>query len=299
MVIYFSKINLVSEHVYEIYKDKDLLSKYLSFLLSDLKDGLTYVKTENYLDGEQMLTSSIEYEMRIRKKEDLYIEGVIYKDSRIYYKEMDASGELISRSVPNKEGIRFYLDVYKETLGFHTTNRFGYQEFNKAFAGILNKAMEENERDFRFDIALRTEGLEMSEVYQHLKQINEIRELKIKMQPPNPDNDFLKQIQNKGEDVIDDMENGNITGMSSVFISKGKKGLNLEADIIQNSIEQVQALSEVVGDKKAISKGYISVEAVGNDGKKYTTAEHKPIKTIIENMEEFIEACKNVIANIL
>lgn len=299
MVIYFSKINLISDHVYEIYHNNDLLRKYLSFLSTDLKDGIKYEKINTYSEGEQIITSSIEYKIKIRRKEEDVIDGVIFKESRVYYKELSSDGDLVRKSVPNTEAIRFYLDIYKETVGFHTTSRFGYQEFNHSFIGIVNNAMKEADRDIRFNIALRTEGLEMSEVYKDLKRIHEIKELKIKMQPPNPDNDFLHKLEDTGETVINNMETGNITGMSFVFTSKGSRGLNLESDIIQNSIEQAQALSEVVGDRKAISKGYISVEAVAKDGKKYTTAEQKPLKTIIERAEEFFDACKKMVSSIL
>ena len=118
------------------------------------------------------------------------------------------------------------------------------------------------------------------------------------MQPPNPDNEIINAMQNTGETVIDSMESGNITGMSFLFTSKGVNGLNLDSEIIHENLEKVEALSEVIGDKKAISKGYISVEAIGKNGKKYTTADQKPLKTVVDKAEEFFEACKSIIDGI-
>ena len=298
MVIYFSKINLESDHVYEVYHNSILLRRYLNFLLTDLKDGIVYVKTDSNTENEEVFTTSTEYELKVRRKEESYIDGVIYKESKIYYKQRNKEDELIRRSVPNIEAIRFYLDVYKETVGFHTTNRFGYQEFNYAFSGIINSAMKLNNREFRYSVSLRTEGLEMKEIQTSLRNINQIKELKIKMQPPNPDNEIINAIQNTGETVIDSMESGNITGMSFLFTSKGVNGLNLDSEIIHENLEKVEALSEVIGDKKAISKGYISVEAIGKNGKKYTTADQKPLKTVVDKAEEFFEACKSIIDGI-
>ena len=295
MVIYFSKINLESDHVYEVYHDSTLLRKYLNFLLTDLKDGIVFIKSDSYTENEDVFTTSTEYELKVRRKEDSYIDGVIYKESKIYYKQRNKEDELIRKSVPNIEAVRFYLDVYKETVGFHTTNRFGYQEFNYAFGGIINNAMKLSKREFRYSVSLRTEGLKMKEIQSSLRNINQIKELKIKMQPPNPDNEIINAIQNTGETVIDSMESGNITGMSFLFTSKGANGLNLDSEIIHENLEKVEALSEVIGDKKAISKGYISVEAIGKNGKKYTTADQKPLKTVVDKAEEFFEACKSVI----
>lgn len=299
MVIYFSKLNLVSDHVYNVYEDESNLRKYLNFLFTDLKDGTIFTRTDSYFENDEVVTSSIEYKLKIRRIKDFCIDGVIYKESKIYYKQLNSEDELIRKAVPNIEAIRFYLDVFKETVGFHTTNRFGYQEFNYAFAGIVNNAMKVCDRDLRFNIALRTEGIEMQEIYKHLKQINQIKELKIKMQPPNPDSEIINAMQNAGENVINSMENGNITGMSFVFTSKGTNGLNLNSKILQENLEKVEALSEVIGDKKAISKGYVSVEATGKNGKKYTTAEQRPLKTVIERTEEFFDACKSIIDGIL
>ena len=298
MVIYFSKINLESDHVYEVYHNSTLLRRYLNFLLTDLKDGIVYVKTDSHTENEEVFTTSTEYELKVRRKEESYIDGVIYKESKIYYKQRNKEDELIRKSVPNIEAIRFYLDVYKETVGFHTTNRFGYQEFNYAFSGIINSAMKLNNREFRYSVSLRTEGLEMKEIQASLRNINQIKELKIKMQPPNPDNEIINAMQNTGETVIDSMESGNITGMSFLFTSKGVNGLNLDSEIIHENLEKVEALSEVIGDKKAISKGYISVEAIGKNGKKYTTADQKPLKTVVDKAEEFFEACKSIIDGI-
>ena len=175
MVIYFSKINLESDHVYEVYHNSTLLRRYLNFLLTDLKDGIVYVKTDSHTENEEVFTTSTEYELKVRRKEESYIDGVIYKESKIYYKQRNKEDELIRKSVPNIEAIRFYLDVYKETVGFHTTNRFGYQEFNYAFSGIINSAMKLNNREFRYSVSLRTECLEMKEIKASLRNINQIK----------------------------------------------------------------------------------------------------------------------------
>ena len=301
MVIYYSKINLITDHIYKVYDDKELLRKILSIVLGDMQAGVYFEQVEDKIDDTgNLVKNKIRYNLMIRKKTDEYIYGVVYKRSRIYYKDIDpVTGEINPQSVKSVEAVEFYFDVYKETVGFYTTNRFGYQEFNHAFSGIINSCMERNNREFRFDSALRTEGLDITEIFEQLRKIDKITELKLRFQPPNPDEELLDNMEQSGEKVVSQMEDANVTGMSFVFNSKGNLGLNLESKMIQENLNDIKNLSNMVDDKKAIGKGYIAVEAIGANGKKYTTADKKPLKTMIEKVEEFKKACQATIREIV
>lgn len=301
-VLYFSKLNLVSGHIFEVYKDESMLNKILDTLKGDLHSGIEYKSEKIYTDatGEKCFSNTT-YKLSIQNKDDVSVCGVIYKNSIVYYKSFDAEkNELVRHSVPNTEGVRFYFDIYKETIGFHTSHRMGYKDFNEAFTGIINVCMEEKKREFRFEVSLRTEGLEISEITEQLKKIKSIKELKFKFQPPNPDTEDLERIKENGESLICGMDDANVTGMSVLFTSKSVNGVNLDSDIIKENIDRIQGISTLLGNnRKAISKGYTSVEAIGKNGKKYTTAESKPIKAVVSNIENFVDECKKVIAAIL
>lgn len=301
MVIYYSKINLITDHIFKVYEKKDELRKILGILLGDLRQGIFYEQEEEQIElNGSIVKNTTRYNLMTREKTDEYIYGIIYKRSKIHYKDINLStGNIEPRSVQNVEAIQFYFDVFKETVGFYTTKRFGYQEFNRAFSGIINTCLEKNGRDFRFETVLRTEGMDINEIIEQLGKISKIRELKLKFQPPNPDEDMLDKIQESGEKFVSEMEDANVTGMSFVFNSKGNLGLNIQSKMIQENLEDIRNLSYLVDDKKAIGRGYISVEAVGIDGKKYTTADQRPVKTIINKVEDFKEACKAVIKAIV
>jgi len=298
-VAYFAKLNLVSGHVFQIYKDETLLNKILDIVSMDLKSDIPYIEEKIVKDGECTFTNSTEYKLRIIKNENHIIYGYIYKSSHVYYKNFNAvTNELESKSVPNTDAIRFYFDVFKETIAFHTSQRFGHREFLYAFSGIINKCMEINQREYRFEMSLRTEGLSFEEITKSLKEINGITELKMKYQPPNPDDETLKLWRESGENFIDSMDEANVTGVSYIFSSKGTKGLNVDSQMIGDSINQIEGIYNFMGNRKAISKGYLSIEATGKNGKKYTTADAKPVKTIIENVDSFFEACVDVIRSL-
>ncbi len=302
MVIYYSKINLITENIFKLYSDANSneLRKILAVLLGDMKSGIYYDEEISHFENGDLVKNRIRYNLMIRNKTDTYIEGVIYKRSKIFYKDIDEGGtELVPKSVDSIEAILFYFDVFNEVVGFHTTKRFGYQEFNYAFKNIVNKCLEINKRNLSFDVALRTEGLDISEIIEQLEKINKIKELKFKYQPPNPDQDTLDAIERSGETFVTEMSEANVTGMSYVFNSSGTSGINLNSKIIKENLNDIKSLSNMVKDKKAIGKGYISVEAIGRDGKKYTTADQKPVKSIIDRIEEFKESCISTIRTLL
>lgn len=299
-VLYCSKLNLTSDHIFDVYQNEELLYKILNILLGDICPDVTYEKDDSFLNEDGCLISrSIRYKLSIREKTDTFVDGYLCKDSEIYYKTFNEdTKELVKHSMPYTEAVRFYFDVYKETIVFHTANRLGYQEFNEAMTGVLNKILETQKREFRFEVVLRTEGLNITQIEKELRKINNIYELQFKFQPPNPDSDTLKRMQENGENFINTMEDANATKVSMVFSSKGGKGLNLDSDMIVKNLENIQGMNYVTGDGVAVSKGYVSVEAVDAHGKKYTTADSKPIKTVINSLDHFVKECKRVIASL-
>lgn len=300
MVIYFSKLNLISIEIFKVYDDMSYLNEILDILYSDIEDGIVYEKDDIYIDEEtkkKYITTS-RSTLHIRKKYEGIIEGYIYKNSQIYYKEYnEKEDKLQTKSHPNTERIQFYFDVFKETIGFHTSRRFGFQEFNDVFLGIINNCLTKNGRAFRFEITLLTRGLNFKEIKNSLKQIGTISEMKLKFHHPNPDSDTIYKIRKNGETHLKDMKDANITEMSILFSSKGGS-INIDSDLVDENLNIINDIGEVIGDRKAVSKGYLSVEAKSNDGRKFSTATSRPLKTEIENESEFIEKCKRIIGEI-
>lgn len=95
------------------------------------------------------------------------------------------------------------------------------------------------------------------------------------------------------------MEDANANGVSVIFDSNGKVGLNVESEEIKRNIRRIGSLHSGIDDKSATKHGYASVRAIDKSGKIFTTEEHKPIKREISNELEFVEACKDTIINIL
>lgn len=301
MIIYFSKVNLESTELFDVYKGAEVLNDVRISILSYLKNNAVYKVNSSYLDGEgQSHDVSTEYRIAIRKKEDNCIYGVIYKETYLLYKRMNqVTGEIEPKSVPTIEDIQFYYDLTKEIVGFHTRNRFGHREFNTAFAEILNKCMQDNKKSYCFSLGLYNEGMEIEEIEKELKNIGSIKKLTFNFRAPNPADDKMLDDLEEGLDrTVDQMKKANANGMSVIFDSNGKVGLNVESEEIKKNIGRIGGIHSKISAKDAIKNGYASVKAISKSGKIYTTEEQKPVKREIINEMEFLDACKDTIISI-
>ncbi len=99
--------------------------------------------------------------------------------------------------------------------------------------------------------------------------------------------------------MVEQMEKANANGVSVIFDSNGRVGLNVDSEEIKRNIRRIGYLHSSIDDKSATKHGYASVKAVDRNGKIFTTEEHKPVKREVVNELEFIEACKDTIFNII
>lgn len=304
MIIYFSKINLSSTQLFEMYKEEKMFSEMKRSILSYFESGTIYEVEEFYKD-ELGISHPIttKYRLVTGMKSDDYISGFIYKTTTLYYKKLNVTtSEVESRSIPTIEDVKFYYDINRELVGFHTRHRFGYREFNDAFAGIINMCMDKNKSQLRFSAELYTEGLSIEEINQELKSINNIKKLEFKFKLPNPvDDELIEDLKEGLTDTAVELEEANANAMSVIFDSDGGIGLNIDSGEIQRNIGRVANLTKGLSDKEAIQNGYVRVVATAKDGKIYTTEEQKPVKREItdEADENFFKACRDTIFNIL
>ena len=304
MVIYFSKINLESTQLLEMYKKEELFNDMRKSILSFFSHGTTYEVEESYKDvyGE-VHTITTKYRLSIGMKADDCISGVIFKTTSLFYKKVnEKTAEIESHMIPTIEDVKFYFDINREIVGFHTRNRFGYQEFNGAFKGIINNCMEKNNLPLKFSVSLYNEGLEISEIEQELKQINNIKKLEFKFRLPNPADDHtIEKLKDGLTNTAEQLEEANAHAMSVIFDSDGNIGLNIDSGEIQKNIGRIGNLTSGINDKKATQNGYALVRAISKDGKIFTTEDRRPIKREVtddESGETFLNACKETILNI-
>lgn len=295
MTLYFAKLNLISDDIFKLYDDPKQRTTIALALYEAINANVHWEKENVFIDdnGEQHSTV-IEYSAHIlRTDNDInYIEGWLYKKSKLYYKTLDKSTNmLVQQSTENTEGNRFTLDLNHGFVGYNTSTRFGYKEFIEAFVNVVNSGEENQEYDFRYSMSLCTSGINLDEIKKELNSIGHIKELKIRMQPPNPSDDLLDDLQKRCDGLVKDFKDANVTELELFYSTKGTSGIDLTAPLINEKIDDIQGLYSGLTVEESTKKGYVSVEATSVAGRKYASGDSKPIKRVIEGIDAFFDAC--------
>lgn len=288
-VMYFGKVNMISEEINKVLKNEISLSAILSNVILALKDGISFsysrpIKTEDGFDSEE-----ITYSLAVTEKGDDNLKGFIYKKSFLHYKSFNnIKNELDSRKIENIEGIRFQYDVFRELVAYTRSQRFGYKEFLHAFQGIINNACKDSNLNYEFTVTQYNEGLDIANINSDLRQ-DKIQTLKIKYQIPNPDPDTLKAIQNNPEKTISEFEAANLLTKNVVYQAASKEGLNMDSILIEHEINNLSNLHSHIDFQKATRNGYIEVETTDIHGVVKSTADARPLVRHFSNENKFDE----------
>ena len=108
--VYFSKVNLNSIDVYDVQKDKNRYLKIVDAIFHSMKSDLSFTHSQTYIDSNGELgTEDTEYSLNILNKDEISIEGVLYKTSYLYAKSVDKkTKEIRVNPVSNTEDIKFW-----------------------------------------------------------------------------------------------------------------------------------------------------------------------------------------------
>lgn len=310
VVLYFSKINLNSDQIYEVYEDKKALKKVLNRLYVNINEEVEYQRNDlRVTEGDVTFTYTATYRFNLIEKlnEDFgqSIVGLISKKAPLYFNEEDATtGELTRNTVENTELIHFYFDVKRELVVFYTTSRFGFQEFNQAFGELLNSCMNNKGTGelFHFNVALYKNGLDVNELKTQLKGMGKLRSLKVDIIPPNPDDDLLDEIEKNAEEFLKDIKESNITHKSILFESKSNEGINLNGKAVQRQLNEIENIHSKLTTESAIKNGYVNVDATNTEGRVYSTNDSKPVKDQLDEKPKdlilFARSCKKKVENL-
>ena len=295
MTLYFAKLNLVSDDIFRLYDDPKQRTMISMALYESIKSNQHWEKENFFTDsnGEQRRTV-IDYSVHILRMDsnNTYIEGWLYKKSKLHYKTLDqVTNTLVPQSTENTEGNRFTLDLEHGFVGYNTSTRFGYKEFIEAFVNIVNLGEEALEHDYRYNMRICTSGINLDEIKEELTNIGRIKELRIRMQPPHPSDELLDELQNRCDGIVKDFKDANVTELELFYSTKGTSGIDLGARLVDDRLHDIQGLYSCLPVEESTKKGYVSVEATAVNGRKYASGDSKPIKRVIEGIEDFFESC--------
>jgi len=303
-VLFASKVNIIS-NIYQVYEEPELLHEIYANLKERIKDDIGYYKEITYYkDDEERVKDSYFKFANVNYLDSTYdysIWGFVLKQHKIFANSVNPkTGETSISPIDNDEKIMFYFDFSKEVVIFYQSNRFGYKEFNEAFANILNNIM--SDLNFQFELSLINDGLSLEELRTSLQEFGTIKELTIRIIPPNPSNELLNRIKENGIERLNEYKDANISEKEVKFKSKQENGINLQSELINSSIDEIESVNSQLTSDEALKNGYLKIEAVNKNGKRLSSEESKPIKKNIKEEDkqpnQFIIVCKEFITNI-
>lgn len=278
--MYFAKVNVNSEEIYDVYNKKVLLADVLKdiILKVDSKVSVDLPKNKGCI---KFITISKDERMG-------YITGRVVKifsdEIKIYDKEAD---DLID--LPNDKLARtatFYFDVYKEIIAFTTGQYLSTNQFCNFFELLLNEHVGKNL--FKVVLLKNEDGFR-----ERLKLFRKILKVDLILVPKNPGACDIERMYANPE-IIEQVQATCYRQEFSID-RKSSNGLNIDNAFMNNAILGV---SSGYGDMK--------VEGIGDDGEKMTVNSCKDVverKSIPDNVKHSIpyvhEQGKSSIAYIL
>lgn len=296
--LYFSKISLNSQEVYELEDNYEFRFKLTNDIFYMLKHDSSYVDSYIYTDDDNNEhTGNIIYNLSIKNKDDSGIYGVIYRNSNVFVKQKDENGELKSLPVDNTEDVEFYYDVLHEYIAFVTRQKFGKNMVNDAFAGLLNECAKKEGYTYSFYVESYNEGMSIEEIKSEIKSEKNIKELIITYRPANPDEAIINTV--KGAKQSELIRESNATERSIIYKAKGKMGIDGAATVIQEDLNRLAELNEDIPIEEMTKRGYAIVRSVNDKGEVKSTTDSKPFIRRIKDCEDFVGEAKKGIMQIL
>jgi len=146
-------------------------------------------------------------------------------------------------TIYNKESVSiyFYYDVFKELITFCERQSFGYNQFSRAFAQMLNKCLPE----YEFEIFLQKDRNLLDE---KLKSLNTVQRVRAKLIPPNSNEDDIQELRVES-DYMTQCEDLNAYKVNVEYASDN---MNMESKVMQDI-------------KRAVLKGYGDMTVTGKN----------------------------------
>ncbi|MGL5126226.1 MAG: hypothetical protein ACRC6U_09650 [Fusobacteriaceae bacterium] len=298
--LYFGKINYNSE-IHKIHSRELDLNTINKKILSYFVSGIKHEETVIFKKTEEEYSKEYEYELfGIEVYNNSIILGNISKNDYIYKKTIDKKNEIIKKeTITSEEAILFYYDVFNEIVVFHTTNKFGHVKFIEVFENLLNKSFQIVKDSDRFVVSLKNNISSIDEIFEEINSLGKVKEIRIDIIPPNPDEDMVIDIKNKSKFLLNEMKDANVTKKSTIYLTRSKNGLSVDKNIIRSSIREMSNIHKDLDEVELLKKNYGEISAVNEIGERFNTNENKPLKHVIDEENKTKKGFKEIIGNII
>lgn len=297
--IYFSKVSLDSQEVYEIVDNNAFRYSIVNNILAMLGKNYEYTEDYEYVDDEgEKHNGNVKYVLNVTNKDEESICGTIDRTASVLIKKRDElTGEMECRPVQNTDDIEFYYDVLHEYVAFLTRQRFKKNMFNESMGKILTMAAKENGMTYSFYLESFNDGMTIKEIQEQIKEDKSIKELTITYRPANPDEGMVEMAQAASRSEL--IRESNATERSIIYRAKGKRTIDGGASIIQEDLRRLEELNRNIPIEEMTQRGYAVVKSVNEKGDVKSTTDSKAFVRKLKFGDSFITEAKRGIVQIL
>lgn len=286
-LLYLAKVNLNSR-IFDVYENKLEIKDVCKLIYEKVTDGINYSDKERkkYKDtyGNPVYYSrESKYTFQEITKKNNIITGKLV---RTFNKPTEKLNEITNKMITtyNEENVSiyFYYDVFQELLTFCERQSFGYNQFTKAFAQMINRCVEK----YEFEIFLQKDRELLNEKLNNFKVVQRV---KAKLVPPNSNEDDIQELRTE----LNYMKQCEETNAYKLNVEYASNNMNMESKVMQDIMS-------------AVAHGYGDITATGiNRNNRVITINSSQEAAYTSNIKEnigendFIEESKSLIKRFL
>ena len=253
-LLYLAKVNLNS-NIFDVYDKKLKFDDVFDLIYKNIADVTDYFtqNKDKYIDSygnpEVFIRKSQYTFQEIMKRENRIITGKLVRTFNKPSEILDElSHRMVTTYIEESVSIYFYYDVANERITFCERQSFGYNQFMKAFANMLNKSV----KMYEFEIFLQKDKDILEEKMKSLRTVQRVRATLI---PPNSTEEDLQELRNE----LIYMQQCQEANATKVNIEYASENMKMESRVMKDIVT-------------AVSRGYGDVTATGinNSGRQQT-----------------------------
>ena len=253
-LLYLAKVNLNS-NLFDVYDKKLKFDDVFDLIYKNIADVTDYFtqNKDKYIDSygnpEVFIRKSQYTFQEIMKRENRIITGKLVRTFNKPSEILDElSHRMVTTYIEESVSIYFYYDVANEMITFCERQSFGYNQFMKAFANMLNKSV----KMYEFEIFLQKDKDILEEKMKSLRTVQRVRATLI---PPNSTEEDLQELRNE----LIYMQQCQEANATKVNIEYASENMKMESRVMNDIV-------------RAVSRGYGDVTATGinNSGRQQT-----------------------------
>ena len=253
-LLYLAKVNLNS-NIFDVYDKKLKFDDVFDLIYKNIADVTDYFtqNKDKYIDSygnpEVFIRKSHYTFQEIMKRENRIITGKLVRTFNKPSEILDElSHRMVTTYIEESVSIYFYYDVANEMITFCERQSFGYNQFMKAFANMLNKSV----KMYEFEIFLQKDKDILEEKMKSLRTVQRVRATLI---PPNSTEEDLQELRNE----LIYMQQCQEANATKVNIEYASENMKMESRVMKDIVT-------------AVSRGYGDVTATGinNSGRQQT-----------------------------